>query len=86
MTKRLGQGIAVSLVMVAGLLAHEWGGVALIDHGVAGALLAGGGGHGSVLAAASFVVLRLVGTGLLAMVPVLVVARLTRAPDDPDLR
>lgn len=58
----LGLGLAAALM-------HTLAAGAMVDHGVAGALLAGGGGWGTVLAAAGFLLLRLVCFVALACVP-----------------
>lgn len=57
----------------AGVLVHEFAALALIDHGVAGALLAGGGGVATVAAAALFLSFRLACFVALAAVPATVV-------------
>ncbi len=63
-------------------LVHELAARALIDHGVAGALLAGGGGWDTVLAAAAFLLLRLACFVALAAVPAVLVGFLVRRSSD----
>lgn len=68
------------LAMLAGLglalaLVHALAARALIDHGVAGALLAGGGGWSTVAAAAGFLLFRLACLVALATVPAVLVWR-----------
>lgn len=70
--------IIAALALLLALGFHHWAGRALIDHGIAGALLAGGGGIPSVLLAASFMALRVIGTIALALLPVAIVAARTR--------
>lgn len=60
------------------LVAHESYAVALIENGVAGALLAGGGGTSSIVVAALFVFARVVGTVAVALLPAYLVHRLLR--------
>lgn len=62
----LGLGVAAPLV-------HQLAALAMIDHGVAGALLAGGGGVATVAAAALFLSFRLACFVALAAVPAVVV-------------
>lgn len=64
------------LLVVLGPLVHALAARALIDHGVAGALLAGGGGASTVIAAAGFLLLRLVGFLAWASLPAALLAAL----------
>ncbi|MEM7157243.1 MAG: hypothetical protein AAF799_30600 [Myxococcota bacterium] len=77
MTLRRTMALATAGLLVAFGL-HHWAAGALIDHGIAGALLAGGGGLGSILLAASFMLLRVVGTLVLALLPAAILAIRTR--------
>ncbi len=63
--------VMLALVVVLGFVIHELAARALIDHGVAGALLAGGGGWLTVVAAAAFLLLRLAAFVVVASLPVL---------------
>ncbi|MCX4246790.1 hypothetical protein [Paraliomyxa miuraensis] len=63
----------IGFVVLGGLMS-TLGARAMVDHGVAGALLAGGGGWGTVIAAAGFLVLRLASFVALAGAPALVLA------------
>lgn len=56
-------------------LAHALAARILIDEGVAGALLAGGGGWGTIAAAAGFLVFRLACMVAMAAVPAVLVWR-----------
>lgn len=67
--------LALALAIVIGLVAQHQAAALLIDKNVAGALLAGGGGLASVLAAGSLMLCRIAGTVFLSLLPVVVVAR-----------
>lgn len=73
----LGLGAAAPLV-------HEFAALAMIDHGVAGALLAGGGGVTTVAAAALFLLFRLACFVALAAVPAVVVRAWLARPRSTD--
>ncbi|MCA9655531.1 MAG: hypothetical protein KC501_36785 [Myxococcales bacterium] len=60
---------ALLLGLLLAPLAHALALRALLDHELAGALLAGGGGWSSVLAAACVLLLRLLGFVALALAP-----------------
>jgi len=63
--------VGLALMLVLGFAVHELAARALIDQGVAGALLAGGGGWLTVVAAAAFLLLRLAAFVVVASLPVL---------------
>lgn len=65
-------GLLAGLGLLVGL-AHALAARGLVDHGVAGALLAGGGGWSTVAAAAGFLLLRLVSFVALAAVPAMLI-------------
>jgi uncharacterized membrane protein len=62
----------VGLAALIGLV-HALAARALVDHGVAGALLAGGGGWGTVVGAAGFLLFRLASVVAVATVPAVLV-------------
>ncbi|MCH9686485.1 MAG: hypothetical protein K0V04_33940 [Deltaproteobacteria bacterium] len=74
MSSRRARVLGVGLVL--GLVLHAWALPALVDHGVAGALLAGGGHIGTIAAAAAVLLLRLVGAVAVALIPVVLVGAL----------
>jgi hypothetical protein len=65
-------GLLAGLGLLIGLV-HALAARALVDHGVAGALLAGGGGWSTVAAAAGFLLFRLASVVALAAVPAMLV-------------
>jgi hypothetical protein len=71
-------GLSLGVYIVHALAAR-----ALIDHGVAGALLAGGGGWGTISAAVGFLVLRLACFVGLAVVPAWLVWKASSARIEP---
>lgn len=68
--------ITLALVPALAFFAHAGLARTLVDHQVAGALLAGGGGVTSILAAAGFLLLRLLGFVAWSALPAVVVAKL----------
>ena len=72
--RRRWRGLALLVVLgTLAALVHALAASALVDHGVAGALLAGGGGWGSVASAALFLLFRLSCFVALAVAPALLV-------------
>jgi len=69
MTKCWQRSVGLAAALLAIALVHELGARALVDHGVAGALLAGGGGWGTIAAATGFLLFRLACFMGLAVLP-----------------
>lgn len=69
-----------ALAILGAALVHALAARALIDHGVAGALLAGGGGWGTIAAAAGFLVFRLACVVAVATVPAVLLWRWLSRP------
>lgn len=76
--RRPGLVVGSGVVLVLG---HALWARCLVDHGVAGALLAGGGEWTTVVAAAGFLLFRLAGFVALAAVPAVLVWRWTARPE-----